>query len=138
MMDPLIMLASPTLSLDAFGSVAGALTLFFALLIGHALGDFPLQGEFLATGKNRHLVTEKGGDLVGGGWFVCLIAHALIHAGLVWALTGSVVLGCTELVLHAVIDAIRCEGKLGFVADQLLHVACKGGFAVLLFFGLVA
>ena len=33
-----------------------ALQMFFALAIGHALADFPLQGEFLAMCKNRRLL----------------------------------------------------------------------------------
>lgn len=40
------------------GGLGGVLILFFAMAIGHALGDYPLQGEYLAKGKNRH--TSKG------------------------------------------------------------------------------
>ena len=32
----------------------------FALCIGHALADFPLQGEFLALGKNRRFLVGLG------------------------------------------------------------------------------
>ena len=50
----------PHLSAAATGDLTAAPLLFFALLIGHALGDFPLQGTFLATFKNPGVSTDAG------------------------------------------------------------------------------
>lgn len=93
--------------------------LLFLLLAGHALADYPLQGQFLAEGKNRH--TELGKVY----WPHALAAHALIHGGVVTILTGSAVLGVAETALHALIDWLKCERRIGLHADQALHVACK-------------
>ena len=43
-----------------------------------------------------------------------------------------------ELVLHALIDLGKGEEKFGLVTDQLLHVACKLAYALLLGYGVVA
>ena len=71
------------------------LCLLFAYLIGHALADFPLQGDFLAIGKERHGNLEKltGTAWPRGMWAYCLTMHSLIHAGAVWFISGSVILG---------------------------------------------
>lgn len=89
------------------------------LLIGHALCDFPLQGEFLARGKN-HLA-----PLPGIAWFQCLFAHAAIHAGAVLWITNSSTLCICEFVSHSLIDYAKCDNRFGFGVDQLLHILCK-------------
>ena len=120
-------------------SPGAALLVFFALLIGHALADFAFQPELLALGKNRHAdLSRFFGDkpTPRGLWLHALSAHSLIHAGAVWLLTGSVVLGAVEFVLHAVIDFAKCEGKYTFVLDQTLHHICKLLYVALLYAGL--
>ncbi|MBX7207362.1 MAG: DUF3307 domain-containing protein [Verrucomicrobiaceae bacterium] len=98
----------------------------FALAIGHALADFPLQGEFLAMCKNRrHLIRLKDANLPPSMWISCMAAHCLIHAGMVWIVTGSALLGAVELVIHWALDVAKCEGKTDFSVDQCLHVVCK-------------
>ncbi|MFN7930299.1 MAG: DUF3307 domain-containing protein [Blastocatellia bacterium] len=97
--------------------------LFFKLLIGHFLADYPLQGEFLAKAKNHKQ------PIPGVPWIQALIAHAAIHAGMVWFLTGSGVLGCFEFFLHLAIDGMKCEGTISFNVDQLLHWGCKALWA---------
>ena len=120
------------------GNPAAALVILFALLIVHAVCDYPLQGEFLAKAKNRRA------DLSGlfgkrpvpcDLWPHALSAHSLIHAGGVWLVTGSVALAGIEFLVHCVIDFVKCEGAIGFTADQALHWACKVVYAVLLYFG---
>ena len=102
------------------------LLVLFALAIGHALADFPLQGEFLAMCKNRrHLIQLKDPNLPPGMWVICMAAHCLIHAGAVWAVTGSATLGAIEFVIHWLLDMAKCEGKTDFSFDQSLHLACK-------------
>ncbi len=89
------------------------------LLAAHCLCDYPLQGDFLAKGKNHTA------PLSGVPWYQCLWAHSMIHAGAVALITGSLWLGCAELGVHFVIDYLKCSGKFGFNTDQALHIACK-------------
>jgi len=107
----------------------------FALGVGHALADFSLQGDFLSQAKNRHADVAKFFGENGQPrdlWIHALTAHALIHAGAVWLVTGSVVLGVVELVLHWIIDYAKCENWTSFSLDQYLHLACKVAYAALL------
>lgn len=116
------------------------MSLFFWLLVGHALADYPLQGDFLARAKAR-----KGIPSVA--WPIALGAHSIIHAGAVALITGSIALGLAEFAIHCLIDYAKCEGWLvavwtparddrahrdAFIIDQALHVACKIVWAVLL------
>ena len=64
-------------------------------------------------------------SLPGIPWYQCLLAHALIHGGAVALATGDVALGMCEVVVHAVIDYLKCSGLFGFNTDQTLHVASK-------------
>lgn len=109
---------------------SGGLALFFALAIGHALADFPLQGEFVALNKNRHYRPEHGGTLGRGGWVYCMLAHCLIHAGAVWLIMGEVKFALVEFLLHFILDMLKCEGRLSFQWDQFLHFACKAGYVM--------
>jgi hypothetical protein len=78
-------------------------TMLFLLLAGHAIADYPLQGSFLAEGKNRH--TTLGREY----WPHALAAHAVIHGGFVVAVTGSAALGIAETVAHGITDWMKCE-----------------------------
>lgn len=97
----------------------GSLTLFVALMVGHALADYPLQGDFLARAKN------PAAPIPGVPWWQAMAAHAVIHGGFVGALTGFWVLGVLEAMSHAMIDYAKCRGLVGYNTDQALHVACK-------------
>jgi hypothetical protein len=111
----------------------------FALLIGHAVADYPLPGEFLALGKNHKVTPDwrfMKSESVRGLWVHCLTAHSLIHAGFVWAISGVFVLGVIEFVLHWAIDFIKSAGITNLHVDQLLHVFCKVLYVALLHFGL--
>jgi hypothetical protein len=106
-----------------------ALQAFFALSIGHALADFPLQGEYLATNKNRrYLMRLQDPCRPVSIWVVCMTAHCLIHAGAVWIITGSALLAIVEFFLHWAIDTAKCEGVTSFHQDQILHILCKAGY----------
>lgn len=105
------------------------LSLFGWLLVGHALADFPLQGDFLAKAKNHTT------PIPGCPWWLCLAAHSLICAGAVAALT-CWQLGALEFVLHFGTDWLKNEGALGsgetaFAIDQAIHVMCKAAWAYL-------
>lgn len=93
-------------------------SLFFWLLVGHALSDYPLQGSFLSAAKRVNGVANFP-------WWIALSAHALIHGGSVALVTGSVTLGLLETLCHFVIDKLKCENMFGVAIDQALHVVCK-------------
>lgn len=107
----------------------GPLAVFAAFLVMHALADYPLQGDFLASQKSRDQAANPQ------VWIVALCAHSVIHAGGVWLVSGSLAYGAAEFVLHLLIDLGKGEKKFGLVADQLLHLACKVVYALLLVYG---
>ena len=96
------------------------LTLFWWLVVGHALADFVLQSETMALGKNRHLSSKTAVP-----WPYWLSAHALIHGGIVTLILTSPLLGAFEAVAHWTIDFGKCDGYYGIHIDQGLHAACK-------------
>lgn len=93
--------------------------LLLLLFAGHALADFPLQGDFLAQGKNRHTALGKV------WWLYALTAHAAIHGGVVILLTGSAWLGLAEFVCHWIVDLVKCEDSITLAEDQIFHIICK-------------
>lgn len=95
------------------------LGLFAALMVAHALADYPLQGDFLSKAKNRVA------PIPGVPWQQALAAHSLIHAGAVALLTGYWWLGAAEFVTHWITDDLKCRGHLTFNQDQAIHTACK-------------
>jgi hypothetical protein len=103
--------------------------LFAAFVVMHALGDFPLQGDYIAKQKSRRHADSFS------VWIVALSAHSVIHAGGVWLVSGSLAFGVAELFAHGVIDVAKGEGKFGLIPDQLLHLSCKVVYAVMLVYG---
>lgn len=95
-----------------------------ALLIAHALCDYPLQGDFLARAK------DPCAGIRGVPWIWPMAAHCGIHAGAVWAITGSGWCAILEFGLHLVFDAAKCCGELSFSGDQVAHVLCKVCYAI--------
>ena len=118
------------------------MTFFLLMLVGHALADYPLQGDFLARAKNHTA------PIPGVPWVHGLFWHAVIHGGAVGLATGSAVLGVAETLVHMLIDHAKCAGwfnrwfgavpwgerleqpstddlSRAFHIDQGLHVACK-------------
>lgn len=93
------------------------LTLLILLLFGHALADYPLQGDFLAKAKTGAIPFIPG-------WYA-LATHSLIHAGFVLWLTDSLILCGIEFVAHYVIDLFKIQNWITFRTDQALHIACK-------------
>jgi hypothetical protein len=100
------------------------MTVLFWLLVGHAVADYPLQGDFLAKAKN-HKAPIPGVD-----WWIALLNHAAMHGGAVALITGSVALGVVETAIHCGIDWLKCDGRTSFRADQALHVVCKVAWCV--------
>lgn len=110
---------------------SGPFALFFAFAIAHALADFPLQGDYLARTKVRNQANNLQ------EWLISLTAHSLVQAGGVWIVSGSALLGVTELCLHWLIDLGKGEGKFGYAADQWLHLTCKLAYVIVLVLGVV-
>ncbi|WDS62185.1 hypothetical protein [Pseudomonas phage D6] len=112
--------------MDLFLSILPYLELLFLLCIGHALADYPWQGEFVSQAKNRNTAVGKV------YWKWVLPQHGLIHALPIYVVTGSVLLAFAEFICHTIIDFFSCEGKISFRTDQLLHLGCKVLWVVLL------
>lgn len=104
---------------------------FSLMVFGHALGDYPLQNDFMARGKNwRTPVADVP-------WYYLLGAHAIIHGGLAGLATGCVLIGLLETVAHFAIDSLKNKGFISIHGDQALHIGCKVFWAFLLATGLV-
>lgn len=99
--------------------------IFFLLVVGHVLADYPLQGDFLAKGKNRN------SPFVGVPWYQAMFAHVMIHGGMVFMVTGSLFLSIMEILIHAIVDDAKCRGKIGYNTDQGIHIGCKVLWAIL-------
>lgn len=97
---------------------------FFMLLFGHCLADFPLQGEYLSKTKNpKNNYIEF--------WLPTLFAHSVIHAGIVFIITGYISLAIFQLVTHFIIDYAKAVQKTysdraSFLIDQFIHIAVLG------------
>jgi hypothetical protein len=95
------------------------ITLLFKLLAGHALGDYALQGDFIAKFKSRHTPSP---EVI---WPYVLTSHALIHGLFVYLATGSTNLGIAETCAHWIIDFCKCEKWFGIHVDQIFHIWFK-------------
>ena len=102
------------------------LQLLAILVWCHILLDYALQGDFMARAKNPFLPPGQSTPSFPGvpAWFV-LLQHAFLQAGPVVYFTGSWTLGACELCAHYVIDYVKCENRISFLTDQLLHILCK-------------
>jgi hypothetical protein len=104
---------------------------FFKLLIGHALADFALQSDVMAKFKNRHnKATPPVNQKYVPCWPYWLLAHGLIHAGMVVLITNNYWFALGELFSHCLIDFLKCEGTTNPHVDQALHVLFKLVWAV--------
>ncbi len=101
------------------------------MLIGHAVADYPLQGDWLSKAKN-HKMELVPGEVI---WPGALLSHAAIQAGAVKLATGSWLLAGLEFIAHTAIDYAKCDGRLRYNADQFAHVGCKILWAILLSVG---
>ena len=106
------------------------LVLFFKLLISHALCDFALQTPSMASGKNRNIRPVDHaippGQKLATVWPYWLTSHALIHAGGVFVVTGSVWAALFQFFSHWFIDFMKCENFTNIHVDQALHILVLG------------
>lgn len=96
------------------------------LMVGHAVGDFALQSDWMARHKTRHAkFPPEASKKPQWVWLHVLSSHCLIHAGAVYLATGYLWMGIGEFILHWLIDYYKGERKFGFHTDQILHLSCK-------------
>ena len=112
--------------------------LLFFLLAAHALMDYALQTEAIATCKCRGCDHPAAKTVP---WYYWLTAHALLHGAAVGVVIrwfgydwiAVVTLALCETIAHWWIDHLKCLGWFGIHIDQLLHLTCK-----LLWWGLLS
>jgi hypothetical protein len=102
--------------------INSSVSVFFLLIVGHCLADYPLQGDFISKAKNEH------NPIPNVPWYQAMAAHCIIHGGFVGVITGSWVFGIGEAVLHFFIDSDKCAGRLSYNQDQFFHFLCKVGW----------
>ena len=108
--------------------------LIFKLIIGHTLADFVLQPTSMAKGKCRHYISDIAkGENTGPNWYYWLSAHALVHGGMIWFITGNPIFGLAEVILHWIADYAKCENWTNIHTDQLIHITCKIVYAFFVF-----
>lgn len=98
--------------------MAEQIIFLFLMLIGfHFVCDYALQNDFVAKFKAR-IVDGVENTM----WKWVLTAHASIHALPVLILTSSISACLFMFVTHFLIDFLKCENKLNFNQDQILHL----------------
>lgn len=105
------------------------MTLLALLIFAHLLLDYPLQGDFLSKAKNPNA------PIPGVPWYQAMAAHGAMQGLAVGLLTGSVVLGLLEFVIHSITDLAKCDGRIGFNTDQAIHMGCKVVWAAVIVYG---
>ena len=97
-------------------------TLFY-LFTAHAVTDYALQSDFMASrkrpSKSRHLSDEYG------PWWWWMTAHSLINGLGVAIVLSSWYLGVAEAIVHGLADTYKCQGKITTYQDQALHLLSK-------------
>lgn len=106
------------------------LELLFQFIVGHALADFVLQVEAMAVYKSRHMTHDSEHF---PHWSYWLTSHSFIHGGIVYLITGSVILGIAETVIHWFIDFSKCERWINMHVDQALHILCKVIYCIIIY-----
>ena len=123
----------------------GCPVLFFLILFflaGHALMDFALQGDAMASCKCRKANHPLQKAVP---WYYWLSAHAILHGAAVgaiirWAnfdLNTVAFYATLETLVHWLIDVAKCEGHTNIHQDQALHILCKLVWALMLVNGIV-
>jgi hypothetical protein len=116
-------------------------TLLFLFICGHAIADFAIQTEWIATNKNRHVRKSLSPELqekMQVIWPHLLTAHSLHHGLMVYLVSQKLSLGLAETAVHWLTDFGKCEKWYGFHADQVLHIAAKVLWTVLIASGCAA
>lgn len=99
-------------------------SIFFQLLVGHAIADFALQSDTMAREKRPNKIF----------WHYWLFAHSLTHGGMVYIVTDNYLFGVAETILHFLCDYCKCRRWLTVHQDQFLHILCKLGYVTTLLY----
>jgi hypothetical protein len=111
--------------------------LLFFLITTHALMDYALQSDAIATCKCRKFESPVSKAVP---WYYWLSAHAILHGASIGAVvrwfgfdwTAVATLALAETVLHWFIDLGKCERLYGIDIDQAFHVICRLAWFALL------
>lgn len=105
--------------------------LVIMLVFSHYLCDFALQSSTMAKMKSK--VDDIGQKEFNNGmwrgqkyqltWYYWLTAHAIIHGGVVYLLTGYVVLFWITMLTHFMIDYLKTNKLTNIHQDQGMHHA---------------
>lgn len=79
------------------------------IIFCHLVGDYVLQSEYLAKGKVHDMYL--------------LLVHCVLYClpfYLVYGFTSHLAI---LLIMHIIIDLLKCMGKIDIVKDQALHYA---------------
>jgi hypothetical protein len=106
------------------------LAMLFYLFAAHALMDYALQTDAIATCKCRNTANPIQESVP---WYYWLTAHALLHGAAVgvvikwfgYSFETATAFAIAETVIHWFIDLGKCEGRFNIHVDQALHIACK-------------
>jgi len=100
------------------------------MVLGHCIGDYVLQTNFLAKGKSPKFWAETKDKT---GWIPVLFAHSMIWTAcimlplllLVWPTIGLPFIICfvANIAIHFFVDWLKCVGKTNMLIDQGLHLA---------------
>ena len=95
------------------------------LLCAHALTDYVLQTELMATRKRPRAYDAYSSDKEYGPWWWWMTAHGLINALGVLYVTQSVPLSIGEFIVHCALDSAKCQGWIDANTDQVGHLLSK-------------
>jgi hypothetical protein len=106
--------------------IVGLVITLLVMLFLHTLGDFALQSEAMARGK------EKGGETKKNEMrFYWLSAHALIQGGLIFLVFGNPYLFIIEVITHFFIDLAKTHNRTNIHQDQGTHIALRFSYALI-------
>jgi hypothetical protein len=106
------------------------LALLFFLLAAHALMDYALQTDSIATCKCPDSENPVSKAVP---WYYWLTAHAVLHGAAVGIVlrwfgfdwNAVAVLAVAETAAHWLTDYGKCRKWYSIAVDQSLHVSCK-------------
>ncbi|AWM40492.1 hypothetical protein GobsT_10030 [Gemmata obscuriglobus] len=104
--------------------------LLFFLIASHALMDYSLQNDTMASCKCRQSTHQVA---VYVPWYYWLTSHAMLHGvgvgvvfrwmGFDWNVVAAVAVA--ETAIHWVTDYGKCAKWYSLHADQAIHITCK-------------
>lgn len=101
--------------------------ILFLCLVGHCIGDYVLQTDFIAKAKSPKFWKETNDKR---GWIPVLIAHSLIWSfctfspllyfyGSIWLVVYSFIINA---FIHFFVDWLKCAGRSNMLIDQCIHL----------------